>query len=109
MKLLRGSGWSCRQPKDTAEPSWMAAKKLFLISFLAERRAGLSTVANISGPMAGLPANAKFADLFQKRSSYSERLDFWLPLFVSPSRRGFEVKSSFISPLNWTRVGLKQG
>src|ERR1700676_2116912 len=99
MKLLRGSGWSCRQPKDTAEPSWMAARKLFLISFLAERRAGLSTVANISGLMAGLPANAKFADLFQKRSSYSERrLDFWLPLFVSPFRRGFKVKRHLSRP-----------
>jgi hypothetical protein len=68
MKLLPGIGWSFRQRKDTAERGWMAARKLFLISFPAEKRAGSFTAGNTNDLMAGLPADAKFARLIEKLS-----------------------------------------
>ena len=75
MKLLRGTGWSFQQRKDTAEPGWMAARKLFSISFPAEKRAGSFTAASTNDLMAGLPADAK-SHAVLKNSPYNSYLNF---------------------------------
>src|ERR1700730_5275435 len=59
MKSSGGIGWFSQVPRGTAEPGWMAARKSFLSSSPAEKRAESSTGGSTNGLKVGLQADAR--------------------------------------------------